>query len=228
MSEWWSYRLSDFLLFSPRTYYRMIERLNEAVWPAHIILLALGCAVLVLVIRGRTPPPRATWTVLALAWAWVAWDFLWRRYAAINWAAVYVVPLFVLEAVLLLLSGWRAGNRRLLPASGRVVAAVLFGLATVGYPLVAPLVGRGWAQSEIFGLAPDPTAVATLSLLLLVPSRTPRLLMLVPAVWCLLSGLTLWAMGSPEAWIPPTAALLSVVARAGRRLGSPAAAGAAP
>jgi hypothetical protein len=25
MSEWWSYSLSDFLLFSPRTYYRLFD-----------------------------------------------------------------------------------------------------------------------------------------------------------------------------------------------------------
>jgi hypothetical protein len=33
MPEWWTYTLSDFLLFSPRAYYRLIERHNAAVWP---------------------------------------------------------------------------------------------------------------------------------------------------------------------------------------------------
>ena len=29
----WSYRLSDFLLFSPRVYWRMFELHNAALWP---------------------------------------------------------------------------------------------------------------------------------------------------------------------------------------------------
>ena len=29
MSEWWTYRLSNFLLFSPRTYYRLFELYNS-------------------------------------------------------------------------------------------------------------------------------------------------------------------------------------------------------
>lgn len=33
MSEWWTYRLSDFLMFSPATYWRMVERYNREVWP---------------------------------------------------------------------------------------------------------------------------------------------------------------------------------------------------
>ena len=33
MSEWWTYHLSDFLLFAPRTYYRLFELYNAAIWP---------------------------------------------------------------------------------------------------------------------------------------------------------------------------------------------------
>ena len=36
MSEWWTYTLSDFLLFSPRTYYRLFELYNDEIWPAQI------------------------------------------------------------------------------------------------------------------------------------------------------------------------------------------------
>jgi hypothetical protein len=38
MSEWWTYRPEDFLLFSPRVYWRMFELQNEVAcgpgnWP---------------------------------------------------------------------------------------------------------------------------------------------------------------------------------------------------
>jgi hypothetical protein len=31
--------------------------------------------------------------------------------------------------------------------------------------------------------------------------------MIIPLLWCGLSGATLWTMGSPDAWIMPAAAL---------------------
>lgn len=212
MQEWWTYRLSDFLLFSPRTYYRMIERLNESVWPAHLLTLALGCTLLALARGATIPRLRVVWTVLALLWLWTGWAFLWRRYSAINWAAVYLAPLFVLQALLLLMEGLvRSTVRNRGDGRTRTAGLALFVGAIALYPLIAPLVGRGWEQAEVFGIEPDPTAIATLGMVLLAPSQRSGRLMIIPVVWCLISGLTLWAMGSPEAWLPPAAAVLSVL-----------------
>ena len=41
MSEWWSYRPADFLMFSPRIYWRLFASINEAFWPAQPALLAV-------------------------------------------------------------------------------------------------------------------------------------------------------------------------------------------
>jgi hypothetical protein len=42
MSEWWTYRPSDFLLFAPRTYYRLFELYNSEIWPLQIVALLAG------------------------------------------------------------------------------------------------------------------------------------------------------------------------------------------
>lgn len=212
MPEWWSYSLSDFLLFSPRTYYRLIERYNESLWPGQIATIGLG-----LVIAGllRRPVPwrgRAVSAILAALWSWVAWAFVWRRYAAINWAATYLVWLFAIEVPLLL---WVGAVRGALDFQWRrsvrgTVGVALFGCSLALYPMLAPLLHRGWRQAETFGVAPDPTVVATLGLLLLAAGRPRRGLLAVPVLWCLFSGATLLAMGSPEAWILLGAAILPV------------------
>jgi len=46
MQEWWSYRPGDFLLFSPRTYWRLFQLANEALWPLQIPVLLIGDAIL--------------------------------------------------------------------------------------------------------------------------------------------------------------------------------------
>ena len=66
-------------------------------------------------------------------------------------------------------------------------------------------------------IAPDPTAIATLGLLLLAQGRLRWELLAVPVLGCLVSGATLWAQGSPDAWVPAVAALLAVTACGRRR-----------
>ena len=230
MSEWWTYRPSDFLLFSPRTYYRLFELYNAEIWPAQILTLALGVAILVLLLRhGGAWRGRAVAAILAGCWLWVAWAFHFNRYATINWAATYFAAAFAVEAVLLVWTGAIRGRLLLSPA-GRAVDRVGLGIflfALVVQPLIGPLVGRDWVQVEIFGVAPDPTVVATLGLLLAAPDRVLWTLLVIPLLWCAVGGATLWTMESPDAFVMPFAGALVLLlaawkarTRAGMRAGS--------
>jgi hypothetical protein len=198
MQDWWSYTLSDFLLFSPRTYYRMLERHNEALWPAQLLTLALGIGILVLLRRPSATQGRIIAGILAVLWVWVAWAFLLGRYATINWAMKYVAPFFVLEALLLVWWGVIAGELSFaFEARARArVGAALYVLALLLYPVLAMMFGRPWKQAELFGIAPDPTVIATAGLLLLANSRFRWGLLPVPLVWCAITAATLWAMST--------------------------------
>jgi len=79
------------------------------------------------------------------------------------------------------------------------------------YPLIAPALGRPWVQSETFGITPDPTAIATLGILLLARGRFRWELSVVPLIWCALSAATLWAMDSFDALVPALAGCLVVL-----------------
>ena len=213
MSEWWTYRAEDFLLFSPRVYWRMFELHNAALWPLHVLTLAAGL-IIILLIAWR-PGTWARWLalILAILWIFVGWSFLWNRYATINWAAAYIAPAFAVEGVLLLvivsLRDGLAFDRRGLAGW---IGYLILGFALAGQPLLAPLQGRGWASSEVFGIAPDPTAIATLGVLLLARGRLLPVLLPIPVLWCLLSGMTLSTMGEPQAWAPYAALVLAAAA----------------
>ena len=218
MSEWWTYRPEDFLLFAPRVYWRLFELHNAAVWPVQVPALLLGAVILIGVVR----PHSYRWSdriiagVLAAAWVFVAWAFLWHRYATINWAAAYVVPVFVAQALLLVWLG--ALRDRLRFAAGRdvpgVVGLALLVHALALHPLVAKLGGRPIQAAEVFAIAPDPTAIATLGLLATAsPRGAAWLLLAVPVAWCLASWATLHTMGAWAGWIPLAAVGLALAAR---------------
>jgi hypothetical protein len=198
MDEWWSYSLSDLLLFSPRTYYRLLERHNEVVWPAQLLTLALGTGILFLLRTPSSKQGRIIAGILALLWVWVAWAFLLSRYATINPVMRYVAPLFVLEALLLVWWGV-IGGKLSFAVERRVrakIGAALFMLGLLLYPALATIFGRRWQQAEVFGIAPDPTVIATVGLLLLTSSRFRWGLLPVPLIWCAITAATPWAMNA--------------------------------
>ena len=203
MSEWWAYRPEDLLLFSPRVFWRMFELHNAAFWPLHLATLAAGLAIVLLALRRSHGQVLWVALILAALWAFVGWSFLWNRYAAINWAIAYAAPAFGLQAMLLAIGGAARGglafDRRDIAGWLGLVIAVI---GLVVYPLLPSLFGRPWTSAEVFGIAPDPTAIATLGVLLASSGRLVPLLFPIPLLWLLLSGLTLRTMGDPQAWMP--------------------------
>lgn len=200
MSEWWTYRLSDFLMFSPRAYWRLIELYNRDVWPAQLVALGAGLVLLWLAARRRADAYRVLAVLLGVIWLWVGWAFHWQRYATLNWAAPYLALAFAIQAVLLLGLGTLPRNAQA-PTAGVGMPRSGWLLAVTGvllYPLAGLLAGRPWTQVEVFGMTPEPTALASLGLLLASaqpPARPLRyLLAIIPTLSLLVGAATLWVM----------------------------------
>ena len=199
MSEWWTYTLGDFLMFSPATYWRLVENYNQDVWPAQLAGLIAGFAACGLTLSWRASAARVQALLLAAAFLWVGWAFFWQRYTTINWAASYFAVAFWVQALLL-------GALALLPArseikAGTVLSKVGLSLALVGlliYPLGSAWSGKSWSQMEVFAVSPEPTALVCLGLVLARPMQTPRLfrwvLAIIPSALLLVSAATLRAM----------------------------------
>jgi hypothetical protein len=212
MPEWWTYSLSDFLMFSPRTYYRQFELYNSAIWPVQLLAIALGVAILALLRRAEVWAGRAVAAILAACWLWVAWSYFFLRYADISLAGRYFAIGFAAEALLIAWVGIVRSRLRFQAPAGtaRTAGVCIFLYALLVHPLLAPLMGRPWLQAELFGVAPDPTAIGTLGVLVTAQRRHWELLAL-PLLWCAVSGVTLWTMQSPDAPVLPAAATLALL-----------------
>jgi len=198
MSEWWTYRLTSFLLFSPRTYYRLLELYNLAIWPAQLAGAAIGIAIIALLIGKRDGRDRIIACLLGVCWLWVGWVFLYQRYTQINWVAPWFAAAFAFEALLLVGLGAFAGRIVFSPprGTGFWIATALVAISVIGYPLLALLAGRPLTTAEAFGVTPDPPVIGTIATLALVRGRIRWLLLVVPLLWCAVAAATLWAMES--------------------------------
>lgn len=199
MSEWWTYRLEDFLMFAPRTWWRLVEQHNAAWWPAPLVACLAGAAAWWTALRPRPWAPRALAGLLAIAWAGVAMLFHAQRHAEINLLGPWLAAGSGLQAVLLaaVAAGIARDDRPAGPVLHRAGLAVA-AAAVFLYPLAGLPFGRPLAQAEVFGWMPDPTALATLGWLLanaLHAGRWTRaLLCVIPAVALAIGWLTRLAM----------------------------------
>lgn len=199
MSEWWTYRLHDFLMFSPRAYARAVELYHEAVWPWNALAALIAFALFFVTVKlartaplipafassAATPAPLPDWALVPAWWAylavvhmWLAVVFLPDHYAPIFWAANYVALLWMAQGILFAGAVFWAFRRRDLFAFTRSKRYVLASIATMslallGFPVIQFAISGSWHSIEVVGAAPDPTAMATLAMLgWLRPSRS--------------------------------------------------------
>lgn len=219
MTEWWSYRPSDFLMFSPRVYFRQIETHNLALWPLQILTLLVGIGLLCLLVRALPNASRIVAVVLAALWLFVGWTYLWSHLSSINWAATYAAYGFVAQAILLLVVQV-IPRRTGVSLPGRLSGGVIMAGAVLVYPGLSVIAGRGLGTSEVFGIMPDPTAIATIGFLTATRHRYDFLLFIIPTLWCAVSSITLFTLGDPIWWVPLTMCLIGISLAIAKRSGT--------
>lgn len=199
MADWLSYSLADFLPFSRGTYLRLFELHNARFWPAAAIGLGLGLWMLTLLRRPDVRRLQLSLALLALCWLWIAWAFLWETYAPVNWASVYAAGAFAVQGLLLVVvaAGPSRARSTVRTGTGARLGVVLVACAVLVLTVLRFIGDWSWHGLELFGTAPDPTVAATLGLMPLLRSPLRPVLLIVPTLWSLLSGLTLLALGDP-------------------------------
>ena len=215
MESWTGYALGDFLMFSPASYFRRYELANTELWPGQLLLLAAGLWLWWSARRATPSTGLLVAPLLAAVWAFVAGWFLYRHYAQINLAAGWFALAFMLQAVLLLVFGVASRHRRHVlrrPVSAWHPGMLLFVYALLIHPLVGLAAGRPWQGVELFGAAPDATALATLGLLLTGYRTATWPLLVIPLAWCVVSALTYLAMGYLHGIAPLALAIAALAA----------------
>lgn len=208
MIEWDSYQVQDFIPFSAEVYFRLLERMSETYWPLQLFTLALGVVVLVLALRGKA---RLALLLLAPVWVFVGVAFFSQRYANLNWVGHILGWVWIVQAAFLVLcgiTGCGTADRTGLLSGGAVIGVFVALLGLLVFPLFTPVLGSRWTQAEVFGLQPDPTAVASLGVFLIAfRGWVLWLACIIPILWISFSAFTLQVLEAP--WWP---ALFAVVA----------------
>lgn len=177
------------LPFSQQQFFDLFADYNRAVWPAPLIAYVLGLTLVALALRRSAFLPGITWTVLAIFWLFngVAYHLLF--FSTINRAGNLFGFLFIWQGLLFLYLGWKKTNLVFDNQSRAsiIAAGALIGYAMVLYPILTVLSGHAYPAAPAFGVAPCPTTIFTFGMLLLTDGRIPRVALVVPVLWSLVS-----------------------------------------
>jgi hypothetical protein len=96
------------------------------------------------------------------------------------------------------------------------VALAIF--AMIVYSALGWALGHSWPRAPMFGVAPCPTTIFTMGMLLLVASRAPLHLAAIPVLWSVIGGTAALFLGVTEDLALPVAGIggLAIVLRKNR------------
>jgi hypothetical protein len=184
---------SQNLPFTREQFLGMFEVYNRAIWPMQIVAYLLGIAVLGLIVWRLRGSDRLVAGILAAFWFWLGGVFLWTYQRSVDAGPGPIVfaAAFVLQGALFFTAGTLRRDLSFhIPATWTGFAgALLIAYAMLVYPLLGLLNGHVYPRQPMFGVAPCPTTIFTLGVLLLSATRVPRYLLVIPVAWALSAGI---------------------------------------
>lgn len=174
---------------------------NTAIWPLQVVTYMAGIVIGVLFFWPSQRSDKGILLLLAAMWGINAVGYHMTYFAAINPAARLFGAVFLIEAVLLAIWAFRDREHLIFqPRRGVVTGAgvAMIAYALVGYPALGAWMGHSYPAVPVFGVAPCPTTIFTIGVLVLGDWRSTRWLLIIPALWSALGGSAAVVLNVPQ------------------------------
>ena len=158
MADWLSYSLQDFLLFSPRVYWRFIADYFVQQTIVAVIILIIS----VLLVSWRRYLVINLCIFIALGWLYLGWSFYLQHYAQINPMVSYLAYACFVQALIMLVF-CLVQPKYLLESTRLIVGYIIIAGISIA-PALCFMFFEHW-QAGVVGIHPITTSVFTLGLL---------------------------------------------------------------
>ena len=217
--------------FTVAQFFALFADYNAAIWPLQIVAYGLGgLAVIALWLRGPLVV-QVILSVLAIMWALNGIGYHFLFFAEINPIAKVFAGFFLLQSILFAAAVMVPYDLRFeIRLNSRSAAGLSFIVyALLIYELLGYWAGHGLMAGPLFGVAPCPTTIFTIGILLLARGNWVAWLSIIPILWSFIGVAAALQFGVPEDLALPVAGamLLITVAmgrvrvRGGHALGTP-------
>lgn len=186
--------------FDRADFFAVFVQYNTALWPTQVFAYAAVFLCLFLLLRRSRMSDPGILVVLAAMWAVNGIGYHGLFFSAINPAAFLFAVFFVAEAVLFAVFAGRGteidfARRR----DGRTIAGLLLIIfAVLVYPLWGMAAGHRCPAMPMIGIAPCPTTIFTIGILLTGRWAVVRWLLVIPLAWSAIGGSAAIMLGVPQ------------------------------
>ena len=172
------------LPFTEQQFFEVIRNYNQTVWPAQIVLTAVGGFMAAFALWRPVWSTRALWLALASLWCWTGLIYHFAFFTTVNPAAYVFGALFLLGAAAFLWFAFARGDVVFRIASDypSYIGLVLVGYSLIIYPMWSSMSGHSYPELPTFGL-PCPTTIFTIGLLAFVRGCGIWPLFVAPILW---------------------------------------------
>jgi hypothetical protein len=199
--------------FTIAQFFGIFAAYNAAIWPMQFAADVLGLTGVVSLWRKWPTTSRLVPAILAIMWAVNGIGYHFLFFSAINPAAPLFACFFVAQAILFAANALSPTRMRF--QTGRdfrtVGGSVLIAYAMVVYPICGWWAGHGLMKGPMFGVAPCPTTIFTIGVLMLARGRWVAWLAIIPVLWSLVGLAAAVQLDMQEDFGLPVAALVLVV-----------------
>jgi hypothetical protein len=173
------------LPFTTEQFFAVFATYNAAIWPLQIVAYALGVLVLTALFRQSASASRLILFVLAAMWAVNGTFYHLLFFAPINPAAKLFAAFFLFQATLFTICAAKDNALRMHVRWDLRTAIALFVIAysAVLYELLGSAAGHGLMAGPLFGVAPCPTTIFTIGLLIMMRGPMVKWLSIIPLAW---------------------------------------------
>lgn len=186
--------------FAVGQFFAVSARYNAALWPMQVVAYGFGClAVIAVWLRGPSGTRFILW-VLAILWALNGIGYHFFFFAEINPVAKIFALFFTLQSILFTVAALvPKGLRFDIRLNFRSVSGLLFIVyALLIYEILGYWAGHGLMAGPLFGVAPCPTTIFTIGVLLLAHGKWVAWLSVIPALWSLVGVAAAFQFDVPE------------------------------
>ena len=188
------------LPFTVEDFLQVFVSYNESVWPVHLVAYALGIWSVYLAVTAGWKSKKNINRILSLLWIWIGFVYHILFFTAINGAAYFFGALFILQGLIFL-----TGNRAESLLSYKfqwdiygITGLLMILYAMIIYPVLGHLLGHQYPEAPVFGLAPCPTVIFTLGLMLWTSGKVSYRFIVIPFLWSLVGFSAAWQLGIYE------------------------------
>jgi hypothetical protein len=206
------------LPFTSSEFLEVFGRYNEAMWPAALVLPALGLLCAWLILAKHRAARRVALVILGALWVWTALAYHLGFFAAINpVASWFAMPALAQAAMFFYASFGELRMTSTLVNVDRVVGGAIIAFSLVLYPALAYLAGHRYPEMPTFGL-PCPTTIFTLGILAALHQELSWTYAIIPVAWAIVGTSAAMQLGMVEDLGLPAAAIALVALMAAHSL----------